>query len=452
MAGFGNLADPRNNRLAMQLIGSGNYNNGTVYGGLAHALQQGMLGYIAGDEAASQKQAQDVLKQAGQAMTGRYEGVGPMEDGTAGYIDQQAPNGRLAAQLLMSNPYTAPQGMQLAAMMDARDAENQQWNDRFNTQNAAAEKRFGQELDARREDRQADRAFRRDMLNEQIAARRDLAAERAASQSSFYVVPTGQGAMMVDKKTGMAQMVGVDESGNLAPRGNPFRPMADQNGGMTPFPTPGGAAVPSATPSPLLSPSIDPAANAAKTTAVEDAKRAAENKWEASPAYSSLAAAVDPLNRLDAVAGALSESPGLERITGLYSVIPNIPGGAAADAQAQMKTLKSQIAQNVLQMYRNMSQTGGAVGQVSNFEQEMFQNNLAALDQAQSPAQFKKSLSQIQDFVRGSKDRLARAYERQYLTPGTVPSMQGSVQGQAPASSAGQQPSGNDGWGATRIR
>lgn len=146
MAGFGNLADPRNNRLAMQLIGSGNYNNGTVYGGLAHALQQGMLGYIAGEEAANQKQAQDVLKQAGQAMTGRYEAMGPMEDGTAGYIDQQPPNGRLAAQLLMSSPYTAAQGMQLATMLDARDAENQQWNDRFNTQNAAAEKRFGQGL------------------------------------------------------------------------------------------------------------------------------------------------------------------------------------------------------------------------------------------------------------------------------------------------------------------
>lgn len=291
------------------------------------------------------------------------------------------------------------------------------------------------------------------MLNEQIAARRDLAAERAAGQSSFYVVPTGQGAMMVDKKTGLAQMVGVDEGGNLAPRGNPFRPMSDQGGNMTAFPVPGGGAVPPSVPSPLLSPSIDPAANAAKTTAVEDAKRGAENRWEANPAYSSLAAAMDPLNRLDAVAGALSESPGLERITGLYSMVPNVPGRAAADAQAQMKTLKSQVAQNVLQMYRQMSSTGGAVGQVSNFEQEMFQNNLAALDQAQSPAQFKKSLAQIQDFVRGSKERLARAYERQYLNPGSVPALGSFPPGGASAPPMPEaSPGGNAGWGATRIR
>jgi hypothetical protein len=79
-----------------------------------------------------------------------------------------------------------------------------------------------------------------------------------------------------------------------------------------------------------------------------------------------------------------------------------------------MKKMKSQIAQNVLQMYRSMSATGGAVGQVSDKEQEMFQNNLAALDQAQSKEQFDHELNNILNFVQASKQRILDAYKTQY--------------------------------------
>ncbi len=59
---------------------------------------------------------------------------------------------------------------------------------------------------------------------------------------------------------------------------------------------------------------------------------------------------------------------GLEYRTGYSSYMP-APLQFSEDAratQAQLKTLGSKIKQNVLQAYRQMGQTGGAVGQVSN--------------------------------------------------------------------------------------
>lgn len=478
--GGGNLANPYNTRLAMSLFGSQrDPNNGTVAGGVGSVLQKALMGYMAGQDAQQQQQAQQVLQQAGQAMAGNYTAQGPMPgSGDAGYQVKGQPNTRLAASLLMQNPLTANMGMQMFAAEQARALENEQWQNRFAQQDAAANARLDKQLAAQEAARQDDRAFRKDMLNAQIAGRAPNtitlgdgvytlnpngtlgnrlgdAPERGNSGSPFYAVPTGAGVMMVDRRTGMAQNMGVNEQGDLVPRGKPFQPMMDQNGMPTAIPSPTGGngagqlppqtgVTPSGMPGdggqarPLLSPGIDPAANAAKTTAVEDAKARVESNWQANKAYSGLVEAIQPLDRLAATASSLMASPALDRITGLNSYIPNMPGGAAADAEAQMKTLRSQIAQNVLQMYRNMSQTGGAVGQVSNAEQELFQNNLAALDQAQSPEQFRKSMQQILQFVQGSKERLRQAYERQYLMPGTVPV---PSMGGAPAQSPSAPPS-----------
>ena len=49
-----------------------------------------------------------------------------------------------------------------------------------------------------------------------------------------------------------------------------------------------------------------------------------------------------------------------------------------------------------------MGQTGGAVGQVSNQEQEMFLNNLAAMEQSQSYEDFVENMEIIKFFVEGN--------------------------------------------------
>ena len=139
---------------------------------------------------------------------------------------------------------------------------------------------------------------------------------------------------------------------------------------------------------------------------------------EAKDANAATIARIAPLERMSETVGMILKSPGLETRTGLTSYVPPaLQGEEARNTQAFMDNLKSQVAQNVLSMYRQMSQTGGAVGQVSNFEQKMFQDNIAALDQAQGTPQFKEQLGRIQDFVKQSKEIMQIANYMKYGNP-----------------------------------
>lgn len=119
-------------------------------------------------------------------------------------------------------------------------------------------------------------------------------------------------------------------------------------------------------------------------------------------------------DRLSEAAKALLDHPGLEANFGLAGVIPNVPGGDAADALAQMRNLKSQIGFGVLQNMRNNSKTGGALGHVSNKENEMLQENLASLDKAQSPEQARENLQKIVDYAEAAKGRASAAFNAAY--------------------------------------
>lgn len=120
------------------------------------------------------------------------------------------------------------------------------------------------------------------------------------------------------------------------------------------------------------------------------------------------------LDRLATSANELLKHPGLASITGKMGAFPNIPGGEAADAQAKLNTLKSQVGFGVLQAMRNASKTGGALGNVSDAEGKRLEANLAALENAQSEKQFKESLGKVISFASGAKDRLANAYNLRY--------------------------------------
>src|SRR5690606_1509902 len=110
------------------------------------------------------------------------------------------------------------------------------------------------------------------------------------------------------------------------------------------------------------------------------------------------------LDRLISEAKAIKSHPGLKAVSGMGDWktlgIPGarfIPGTDAANAHAKLETLKSQIAFSVLQAMRDASKTGGALGQVSERELDLLQNNLAALDTWQGDEQFKESLQQVID-------------------------------------------------------
>jgi hypothetical protein len=123
-----------------------------------------------------------------------------------------------------------------------------------------------------------------------------------------------------------------------------------------------------------------------------------------------LTGSTNSFDRLATATNALLNHPGLAGITGLRGAIPNVPGSDAADAQALLNTLKSQVGFGVLQDMRNNSKTGGALGNVSDQEGKRLEANLAALENAQSEEQMKRSLKAILTYTEGAKDRLRDAY------------------------------------------
>lgn len=120
------------------------------------------------------------------------------------------------------------------------------------------------------------------------------------------------------------------------------------------------------------------------------------------------------MDRLASAANELKDHPGLGGITGKMGVLPNIPGGEAANAKAKLSTLKSQTAFSTLQDMRNNSKTGGALGAVSDKEGQLLQDNLAALDTAQSKEEYQKALQKIVDYTSGAKQRAKDAVDRKY--------------------------------------
>jgi hypothetical protein len=129
---------------------------------------------------------------------------------------------------------------------------------------------------------------------------------------------------------------------------------------------------------------------------------------------SALEGIVSDVSRLGQVAKQLKDHPGLSRITGIMGKVPNIPGSDAANAEALLGTLKSQTAFSVLQTMRNNSKTGGALGQVSDKECELLEDNLAALDKAQSYKAYQAALQKIIDYTDGSISRAQKAYDTKW--------------------------------------
>jgi len=137
-----------------------------------------------------------------------------------------------------------------------------------------------------------------------------------------------------------------------------------------------------------------------------------EDKYNADSA--SLDHTISELRRLGNEAKELRDHPGLWRTTGILGKVPNVPGTPAADAAARLETLRSQTAFSVLQTMRQNSKTGGALGQVSDKEGELLQNNLGALSQAQSTEAFKASLNKIIKYTEDAEKRVRGAYSRKW--------------------------------------
>ena len=137
--------------------------------------------------------------------------------------------------------------------------------------------------------------------------------------------------------------------------------------------------------------------------------------------------------RMEEAARALLTHPGITRAAGVNSYIPSLRGGDAYDFEKKLEAVKSQIGFTILDEMRQMSPTGGALGNVSNFEVETLQKNIDALDLGQSPQQLKANIQRIADYSKSLRARYDRAW-RIDRRNGTK--KEGGGGGSAPASSA----------------
>ena len=191
---------------------------------------------------------------------------------------------------------------------------------------------------------------------------------------------------------------------------------------------------------PLRPASFDPATQGAvagaKTAATKEAEKNAERPAKAIEAKSALDSTFSSMDRLRDAASSILNDPNLGRVTGVAGMFPSMPGGGAADVENNLGNLKSQIGFTVLQAMRDASKTGGALGAISDKENELLQNNLAPLGKSQSTEQMRKSLQSIIEYVDGAKSRLSGAYEQQYGGTQPAPAAQGSSGVLSPAQSA----------------
>lgn len=116
------------------------------------------------------------------------------------------------------------------------------------------------------------------------------------------------------------------------------------------------------------------------------------------------------LDRLKSVATDLMNHDGLERATGEMSYFPSIRGGKAKDFENQLEALKSQVIVNVLQMMRQASPTGSAMGRVTNYEAQQLQQDIGALQLSNSPQQMRANLQKVVNFADSMKQQYSRAY------------------------------------------
>jgi len=116
---------------------------------------------------------------------------------------------------------------------------------------------------------------------------------------------------------------------------------------------------------------------------------------------------------------ALLNEPGLNEITGNWR--GSVPGSLmgltsqkAANALAKYKTIVANATLTELQELKATSPTGGALGAVSDAENEMLRNAAATLDRAQDLETFKAALIDYKTKLQNAKARLLRAYEEDF--------------------------------------
>ena len=125
--------------------------------------------------------------------------------------------------------------------------------------------------------------------------------------------------------------------------------------------------------------------------------------------------ALTNLTRMKNVAEELSGHKGLDSIVGRFNQYSFADmSDNAINARALQGTLVKQSATAALQAMRDASKTGGAVGGVSEKEWPILEQQIAALDSAQTPKAYRIALKNLQTQLDASITNITQAYESRH--------------------------------------
>jgi hypothetical protein len=124
----------------------------------------------------------------------------------------------------------------------------------------------------------------------------------------------------------------------------------------------------------------------------------------------------------------LNNEAGTRAATGFGGeLISAVPGTEAANAKAIIDKLKNRSFVANLNEMRQASPTGAAVGAVTEREGARFENLVASLSQAQTYAQFKNQLLELDRFIAESSMATKNAFEQDYGRNKTIDTMIGQM-------------------------
>ena len=200
---------------------------------------------------------------------------------------------------------------------------------------------------------------------------------KTTGKAGFAVHPTSAGLLRVDNSSGSANIL-KDESGK------PYMPVSAD------IPLAGG-----------------------RETAIETAKKEVEKKYT----FPKVTDNLNSLNRQwDTVDRNIDKA--INEIgpftTGMGAWMSIIPATPQKNLKETLSTIRANIGFDKLQEMRQSSPTGGALGQVSDFEDRLLQAVQGSLDQSQSPAQLKANLLAVKDNLQKLKMQKALAYQMDY--------------------------------------
>lgn len=131
--------------------------------------------------------------------------------------------------------------------------------------------------------------------------------------------------------------------------------------------------------------------------------------------YQRVDAVSDGYKRMADQAQAILDNESLWRATGTTGWFYNLPGSEAANIEAQIDTLKSQVGMQTLSAMKELSANGASgLGNASNKEYEGLQSSLSSLNQRQSTDEFRRSLQRIVDHSNKGQQRLKNTFKQTY--------------------------------------